>query len=133
MPAVKRILQYLTGAQSLDITYKRGAMDSSLLSVEMKTGPNQLSDTDHDGADDRRSVSGWTIMLAGAMITLSSKRQPVTVINNTESEFYSVSQCALDYMYLRRIMELVGYEQTAPTLIAQDNNVCIFLVKWSGM
>jgi len=29
-------------------------------------------------------------------------------------------------------MKLLGYEQTAPTLIAQDNNACIFLVKGSG-
>jgi len=29
-------------------------------------------------------------------------------------------------------MELLGYEHTAPTLIAQNNNACIFLVKGSG-
>jgi len=98
----------------------------------METGPNQLSastDADHAGADDRRSVSGWAIMLAGAMIAWSSKRQPVTSISSTESEFYSVSQCALDCVYLRRIMQLLGYEQTSPTLTAP----CIFLVKCSGM
>jgi len=111
-------------------------MDPSLLSVGVDTAPNQLSasaDADRAGADDRRSVSGWAIMLAGAMIAWSSKRQPVTAISSTESEFYSVSQCALDCVYLRRIMELLGYEQTAPTLIAQDDNARIFLVKGSGM
>jgi len=134
--AAKRILRYLVGTRSLGITYRRGAMNSSLLSVGVETAPNQLSasaDADHAGADDRRSVSGWAIMLAGAMIAWSSKRQPVTAISSTESEFYSVSQCALDCVYLRRIMELLGYEQTSPTLIAQDNNACIFLVKGSGM
>ena len=30
-------------------------------------------------------------------------------------------------------MELLGYQQTAPNLIAQDNNAFIFLVKGSGM
>ena len=30
-------------------------------------------------------------------------------------------------------MQLLEYEQTAPTLIAQDNNACIFLVKGSGV
>ena len=51
-------------------------MDPSLLSVGLKTAPNQLSasaDADHAGADDRRSVSGWAIMLAGAMIAWSSE------------------------------------------------------------
>jgi len=115
-------------------------VDPSLHSIGMETGPNQLSasaDADHAGADDRRNVSGSScgcaIMLAGAMLAWSSKRQPVTAISSTEGEFYSVSQCALDFVYLRRIMELLGYEQTAPTLIAQDNNASIFLVKESGM
>jgi len=134
--AAKRILRYLTGTQSLDITYKRGALDPSLLSVGVETGPNQLSasvDADHAGADDRRSVSGWAIILAEAMIAWSSKSQPFTVVSSTESEFDSVSQCALDCVYVRRTMELPGYQQMAPTLIAQDHNACIFLVKGSGM
>jgi hypothetical protein len=98
--------------------------------------PNQLTaseDADHAGADDRRSVSGWAVMLGGAMITWASKRQPVTAISSTESVFYSVSQCALDCVSLRRVMEIMGYKQNGPTLIAQDNNACIYLVKGSGM
>ena len=67
------------------------------------------------------------------MITWASKRQPVTAISSTESEFYSVSQCALECVYLRRVMEIMGYKQSGPTLIAQDNNACIYLVKGSGM
>jgi len=130
--AAKRIQRCLAGTQSLGITDKRDAMDPS----RVETAPNQLSasaDADRDGANDHRSVSGWAIMLAGAIIAWSFKCQPVTAISSTESEFYSVSQCALDCVYLRRILELLGYEQTAPTRIAQDNNVCIFLVKGSGM
>jgi hypothetical protein len=72
-------------------------------------------------------------MLSSAMATWASKRQPVTAISSTESEFYSASQCALECVYLRRVMDLMGYPQTGPTLIAQDNNACIFLVKGSGM
>jgi len=72
-------------------------------------------------------------MLNGAMVTWSSKRQPVTAISSTESEFYAVSQCALDCVYLRRVMELMGYKQRHPTWIAQDNAACIYLVKGAGM
>ena len=70
------------------------------------------ADADHTGTKDRRSVSGWSLILNGAAVTWSSKRQPVTVVSSTESEFYSVSQCDLDSVYLRRIMEMLGYKQT---------------------
>jgi hypothetical protein len=69
----------------------------------------------------------------GVVVTWSSKSQPVTVISNTESEFYSVSQCVLDCVYLRHIMEILGYKETNPTPIAQDNNEYIFLVKDSDL
>jgi hypothetical protein len=67
------------------------------------------------------------------MVTWSSKRQPVTAIRSTESEFYAVSQCALDCVYLRRMLEMMDYKQTRPTWIAQDNTACIYLVKDAGM
>ena len=52
-------------------------------------------------------------MLNGAMVSWASKRQPVTAISSTESEFYSVSLCGLDCVYLRRMMDMMGYKQIA--------------------
>ena len=52
--AAKRILRYIAGTRSLGITYRRGAVDPSLLSIGMETGPNQLSasaDADHAYTD----------------------------------------------------------------------------------
>ena len=134
--AARRVLRYLAGTRSLGITYRRDGQDDAIKSVHESLEHNTLSasaDADHAGAKDRRSVSGWALMLNGAAVTWSSKRQPVTAISSTESEFYSVSQCALDCVYLRRIMDMMGYRQSLPTPIAQDNNACIFLVKGSGM
>ena len=44
-----------------------------------------------------------------------------------------MSQCALDSVYLRRMLEMMGYKQSRPTWIAQDNAACIYLVKGAGM
>ena len=41
--AAKRVLRYLAGTRSLGITYRRGAVDPSLLSVGVRTAPDQLS------------------------------------------------------------------------------------------
>ncbi len=134
--ADRRVLRYLAGTRSLGITYRRSGQDTAVTSVVGHVSSNTLTasaDTDHAGDKDRRSVSGWALILNGAAVTWSSKRQPVTVISNTESEFYSVSQCTLDCVYLRLIMEMMGYKQTFPTPITQDNNACIFLVKESDI
>jgi len=91
--AIRRVLRYLAGTRHMGITYRRTDADTA----------NQLyatADADHAGADDRRSVSGWAVMLAGAMMSRASKRQPVTAISSTESNFYSVSFCGLDCVYL---------------------------------
>jgi len=111
--AIHRVLRYLAGNRSLGITYRRSA----------KTEANQLwatADADHAGADDRRSVSGWAVLMAGAMVNRASKSQPVTAISSTESQFYSVSLRSLDCGYLLRMMDMMGYKQRAATPIAQD-------------
>ena len=82
--------------------------------------------------DDRRSVCGWDVMLNDSMLSWASKRQPVTAISSTESELYSVSQCAMECEYLQRVMALSGYEQPEPKLIAQDNCACACICLTQG-
>jgi hypothetical protein len=125
--AAKRIMRYVAGTADQGIVYRRSE-DPRVANVLTAS-----ADADHGGADDRRSVSGWVVMLNGAMVSWASKRQPVTAISSTESEFYSVSQCAMECVYLRRVMSLLGYEQTGPTLIAQDNYACICLTQGAKM
>jgi len=44
-------------------------------------------------------------------------REPVTAISSTESEIYSVLLCGLHCVYLRRMMDIVGYKQIKATAI----------------
>ncbi len=39
----------------------------------------------------------------------------------------------VEYVYLRRFMEQIGYAQKSPTLIAQDNKVSIYLTQGTRM
>lgn len=81
--AAKRILRYLAGTSSLGLTYTR--TDKSVMANMLSAS----ADADHSGADDRRSVSRWAVMLSGETISWTSRRQPVTAISSTESEVYS--------------------------------------------
>ena len=134
--AVRRILRYLAGTRSLGLTYSKDVGDPCLASTDRACIPNHITasaDADHAGGRDRRSVSGWAVMLNGAMVTWSSKRQPVTATSSTESEFCAVSQCALDCVYLKWMLDMMGYKQTRPTRIVEDSAACIYLVKGAGM
>ena len=54
--AIRQMLHYLAGTRSLGLNYRRSA----------GTEANQLwatADADHAGADDRRSVSGWAVLM----------------------------------------------------------------------
>jgi len=124
--ATRRVLRYLAGTRSLGLTLTR----------TNSAHANQLyatADANHVGADDRRSVSGWVVLLNGAMVLWASKRQPATTLSSTETKFYAVSLFGLDCKYLQRMIDMMRYKQIGATAIAQDNNACIFLVKGSSM
>jgi hypothetical protein len=77
--AARRVLRYLAGTRSLGITYKRSGQDAAVTSVGGHVSSNTLTasaDADIAGAKDRLNVSGWALMLNGAAVTWSSKRQP---------------------------------------------------------
>jgi hypothetical protein len=44
-----------------------------------------------------------------------------------------VSQCAIEYVYFRRVMNLLGYSQLSPTPIARDSNACVCLTQGARM
>ena len=124
--ATRRVLRYLAGTRSLGLTLTR----------TNSAHANQLyatADANHVGADDRRSVSGWVVLLNGAMVLWASKRQPATTLSSTETKFYAVSLFGLDCKYLQRMIDMMRYKHIGATAIAQDNNACPFLVKGSSM
>eukprot|EP00961_Rhodomonas_salina_P092226 1241102-Rhodomonas_salina.1 len=124
--AAKRILRYAKGTRHVGITFTADGH-----------APNQLYtyvDADHAGdPEGRRSVTGYCVMMNGSAISWESKRQKVTVLSSAESEFYAASSCGCEIMYLRQVLSAMGYEQDAPTPVAEDNVACIYMSKSSAM
>jgi hypothetical protein len=86
---VKRILRYIVGTANLGLTHRKSADGQRTNKL------NASADADHDGTGDRRSFSGWFVMLNGTMISWASKRQPV---GNSDKQYrvrvlLSVSMC----------------------------------------
>lgn len=114
--AAKRVLRYLRGTANHGIYYDRN-------------GGNVLhgfADADYAGdMDSRRSTSGIVFMLNGGPIQWMSKKQATVALSTTESEYVSASAAAQEAVHLRMLLKDLGYPQTSPTTICEDNQAVI--------
>jgi len=120
LQVAKRILRYLKGTAELGIAYKRGGEEEFV----------GFTDSDYAGdINDRKSISGYTFMLGTGAISWSSKKQPVVTLSTTEAEFIAAAYCACQGVWLRRVLEKLGYIQSKCTTIFCDNSSAIKLSK----
>ena len=123
MVAARRILRYLAGTMEMGITYV----------AQPKSRENVLwgfADADHAGdPDTRRSVTGYVLMMCGGAVAWSSTRQAVTALSSSEAEFYAASGAGCDVKYLRGLLDEFGIKPTQPTIVYEDNWVCIHLLR----
>ncbi|CAI0389528.1 unnamed protein product [Linum tenue] len=123
MFAAKRVLRYLKGTSTYGIWYKRKDKNSKLLGY---------TDSDYAGdLDDRKSTSGYVFFIAGGAISWASKKQPVVTLSTTEAEFVAGSYCAAQCVWLRKILEQMGWEDSvsAATKVLCDSSSAIKLSK----
>jgi hypothetical protein len=48
-----------------------------------------------------------------------------TALSTAEAEYYSASTAATEVLYLRNLLEHMGFAQQAPTPVYEDNTACI--------
>jgi len=49
--------------------------------------------------------------------------------STTETELINVTGCAQDVAFCRKLADELGFKQTKPTILWEDNNDCLSLVK----
>jgi transposase InsO family protein len=76
----------------------------------------------------RRSVSGVCCVLGGAAIVFKSKQQDVIATSSTEAEFVCAVHTGKIVKYLRSILHELGFTQSSPTPIYEDNQAAIAMV-----
>jgi hypothetical protein len=120
--AVKRILSYLKGTSSYGITFgSNGTNERTLIAY---------SDADFAAnVDDRRSTTGVLLILNGGPISWKSQRQSCVSLSTTESEYVAAAAAAKDVVWMRRLLQDLGCDQTKPTLLFCDNQSAIKLVR----
>ncbi len=55
--------------------------------------------------------------------------QKTTALSTAEVEYYSASTAGNDVLYLRKLLDQLGFIQQSPTPVYEDNTACI---KWGN-
>ena len=60
-------------------------------------------------------------MLAGGLVAYESKYQATVALSSTEAEFTASAEAGKTILYIRAILQELGYEQYQPTTLYIDN------------
>ena len=114
--ALKRIFQYLKGTIDFGILYD-------------KSQPPTLkaySDSDWAGdPDTSKSTTGYVFTFMGEPITYRSSRQKSIALSACDAETIAVSSAAQEAVWLRLVLEALGFAEVGPTTIYQDSQSSI--------
>jgi hypothetical protein len=64
-------------------------------------------------------------MLNGAAISWKSKRQNVVALSSAEAEFMAASTLVQEVIYIRKLLDNLGFTQNRGTEVGEDNRTCI--------
>jgi hypothetical protein len=71
--------------------------------------------------DSRRSITGYIFDVAGGSISWASKKQPTVVLSTVEAEYMAASNTTKEAIWLRVLLEDLGFPQTQATTIHNDS------------
>lgn len=119
--AVKKIFRYLKNTNGHGILYRKSSDGNLQLSG--------YTDADYGGdLDTRKSRSGYIFLMNESPITWISKRQSVVALSTTEAEYIALSLGVREVIWLRRLLDELGFPQENATRINVDNQSAIKLV-----
>jgi hypothetical protein len=117
----KHLLKYVAATMDEGLIYHGNATDLN----ESYNIVNKLwacCDADHGACRDTgRSTSGITVMLNGAAVIWSSRRQKVKATSTAHSEMIALDACVKELEWARFMMEELGYKQGCIRCL-EDNN-----------
>ena len=76
-------------------------------------------------SDKGRSTSGYLFYYGKDLIDWSSKRQEIAALSPAESEQNAAFHTAKTAIYFRELLSELGYDQSTPTTLHEDNTACI--------
>ena len=121
--AAKRVVRYLAHTRDFEVAWwidpdDRDNGAAHILFGAADTGFGMCPMT-------RRSHGGYMNFLNNGVISYKSKLQPSVTLSSAEAEYMGLADEAQEVIYLRRLLEEIGYPQVGATLIWEDNKAAI--------
>ena len=119
--AIRKIIAYLNKTKDLGLVF-------------VKDGGRKLSeyvDVDYANKDnDRRSVSGVTVMVGGTVVNASSTTQHCVTLSTSEAEYVAVAQGANTALFTKAVLDFLQPELVNETIdLFEDNQGAIALAE----
>ena len=121
LESMKHVLRYLKG--TAHFTLVLGHQGANRVDLVGWTDSDWVQDP-----DTRRSIGGFVFDIAGSKVAWSSKKQPTNALSTVESEYMAASNATKEAIWLRTLLEEMGFKQVSATTIHVDNQGCIALV-----
>ena len=121
MKQLRRVGEYLLGTQDMCLQLKP---TKAVPGAELVAWADASFDTCPDSS---RSRSGVYVTFAGCPIVWLSPWQRFVALSVAEAEFAALNRVAREVVWLRRILNDIGFPQQQPTPVYCDNNAAITL------
>ena len=92
----KRVLRYLVGTPTLSLHFK----PTSLLDLQAFTNAGWAGNL-----DDRKSTTGYCVLLGGNLISCFSKKQTVIARSSTESEYRAMASATAELIWIQSLVD----------------------------
>ncbi|OWY98408.1 Retrovirus-related Pol Polyprotein from transposon TNT 1-94 [Phytophthora megakarya] len=109
----KRVLRYLKSACDYGL----------VMDVQTHDGVRICSYSDADYANDpvdRRSISGYVIMVDGNVLSYASRKQELNALSTCEAEYIAMSEATKDLLWLAGLCRELSWTHPVPLLLGDN-------------
>ena len=120
----KGIMRYLAKDPKRGLLYRNNPVSkANILVAYVDASHGDMDEFAPDGIGRRRkSTTGYTIMMNDGVVSRLSKGQERTAMSSTEAETDALKSCTQEVMYLRNLLEELGFPLSEPTDVFVDNS-----------
>jgi hypothetical protein len=122
----KQVVRYAWGRREAKLTWCASKVKLPLTPGEFESW------ADSSWADvkpSRKSTSCHYIACNNALVHWRSKVASILATSTTEAELISAASCSQDVAFCRKLANELGFMQTKPTVLWEDNNGCLSLAR----